>query len=163
MRTGVKVNRNRNVRQVLRTNIRRVGTDKYGLTNDRSSLADNQATTNAIRCASDLTPFTTTMELSLALLEKNMVICRFYFVGLPCAVWKPLELCFSLWRAHKLNLKIFGSEQALVSGNQPREREDGAPSDIANNFSTQWSTPAVSVPNSFGYAYSRELKAIAPY
>ena len=148
MRTGVKVNRNRNVRQVLRANIRRVGTDKYGLTDDRSSLANNQTTTNAIRCASDLTPFTTTMELSLALLEKNMVICRFYFVGLPCAVWKPFELCFSLWRAYELNLKIFGSEQALVSGNKPREREDGAPSDIANNFSTQGSTPTVSVPNS---------------
>ena len=81
------------------------------------------------------------MELSLALLEKNMVICRFYFVGLPCVVWKPFELCFSLWRAYELNLKIFGSEQALVSGNKPREREDGAPGDIANNFSTQGSTP----------------------
>jgi hypothetical protein len=84
------------------------------------------------------------MKLSLALLEKNMVTCGFYFIGLPCTIWKSFELRVSLWRAHELNLKIFGSEQALVSGNKPREGEDSASCDIAYYFLIQRSTPMFS-------------------
>jgi len=81
------------------------------------------------------------MKLSLALLEKNMVTCGFYFIGLPGTIWMSCELRIPLWRAHELNLKIFGGEQALVSGNKPREGEDSASCDIADYFLTQRSTP----------------------
>jgi hypothetical protein len=154
----VKVDGHWNVHQVLRSSIRRVPANEYGLADDGSSFADNLAATSTIRCSPDLTPFTTAMKLSLALLEKNMVACGFYFIGLPCTIWKSFELRVSLWRAHELNLKIFGSEQPLVSGNKPWEGEDSASRDIADYFLIQRSTPVFSATKFWMYARYSEQK-----
>ena len=105
-----------NIAQVLGVDIRGVGADHDGLANDGSALADDQATAFAIICAADLAPFTTAVELSLPKLEKEMDVSGVYPVRIPYRK-SPL----ALRSAHELNLKLFRSEQALVSGNMPGE------------------------------------------